>query len=359
MLQIWKAFNKYFWLNAEQRQVIHRKQLNGTHSAEQWLTLLSKLADFDELAGKARSKLGAWMTALGFLLFFSGCSATFFAEFFPRRSPILPLTFTGIGVGLVLILIMGLINRYLRRRDLHDPLRYFVVPLLVVLKEETKAQEPIQLFVALNSRRNKKHIVNIFQRPPKKKPHPFWWWASVVFTILTVMVYSSLFLDGFRARLFPEFMYFVPVMLSVMLWFITAIIYSETGPYPNTRTTVYQQLWFELSTRLHDHTRLRMAITDITQERRRQRRNPRNKVKTKTKFKTRTQAVVTLLPSLARYRLNAELLQSPTDLRIQTRERDTRAVIQLRQSYKQEGLDTSPPLQMVLHLIGQGYRRLA
>lgn len=129
-----KAIAIYETLSAEQLEFIAQKQVATRLKVKQWLDLLEKIAQMDALADQSRKKL-IGMAIFSFVLAF--ISLFFIVVFFP----VALFTLAAIGIGVRNITI----HQKLRKIDLSNELRLFLMPFFVLMKDDLHPQKKITL----------------------------------------------------------------------------------------------------------------------------------------------------------------------------------------------------------------------
>ena len=197
------------------KRVLKEKTIEGAHTPDEWLAALTPLAEQDRQGDRRRRNLMI-ATIAGFVL---GAIA-------------LALGVAIAGGPLLALAVVGLVAFFvMKRQDLSNRLRDFVLPLLVVLREEMAAGQPVTLRLDLRGA----------TRPEKKVD-----------------------------------------------------VHKSGGGLPRHEDTFYIDPWLTVEARLGDGTRLVWEVVDDVRQRRVTRRNRRGKVKTKTKYKTKTEMAARL-----------------------------------------------------------------
>lgn len=129
----------YDQFDEAQLTFLKSKTLEGSYTPRKWLKMLQKLAKFDELADKARSKSLGKIFLWGFLTLI----ALFFTFIF-----IVPILLAG-WFG-YLAYKNWKQNQFLKGQDLRNQFRQFLVPLIQILREESAEQEKLYLKLNLN-----------------------------------------------------------------------------------------------------------------------------------------------------------------------------------------------------------------
>ena len=260
-------------------RIAREKRVEGTHTADAWLACLGPLAEGDRRTDALR--LAAGLIAL--------VAATIAVIGFVARGP-------GIIVGIVCAVVAATAfgsRLALRRRDMPDALRRFVVPLLLVLREELGRHEPVTLRVDL-----------VGAQQPRKR-------------------------------------------LGERRW-------NAHGRHVTERR--YADPWLSGETRLVDGTRLSWEIVDHVRQRDQSRRNPRGKLKSKTKLKVKRYLTVRLgLPHDIYETRHAP--PGGRRERLAVRPGERRDVVRVRRVIEARTLQEPPALEQFLDLIGQAYQR--
>jgi hypothetical protein len=133
-----KALQSYQSLTPDQKIFIKEKKIEGTYTPEQWLEFFIKIAEYDTLRDASSGKFG-WLGC--------GCILALIASFVIGIITVylLPLSF------IVLILFIFVSIYFVKRRkDVPNHLRKFIVPFLMILREEMEPRETMFLRVDLS-----------------------------------------------------------------------------------------------------------------------------------------------------------------------------------------------------------------
>ncbi len=141
-------------LNPEQNQILESKYIQGSRSAQDWLQLLRGLAEYDRQIDEFIEKFKPKdVTSIGCLYYGILGGVFLFLAVNELFNPI-----TGIVMGVLVLLPMiyyGIKYRNpLKKYDLPNYLRNFVLPLLYLLREESEPDQAIDLQVNLHSIKN-------------------------------------------------------------------------------------------------------------------------------------------------------------------------------------------------------------
>jgi hypothetical protein len=273
-----EAIKAYRTLNPRQRQLLRDKRLEGSYTPAYWLKLLTPPARFDDHGDRLRRFSGGAAAVSGVL--------TFLGLFlYPAVS------FLG---GLALVVFAG-IWLYLRRLDLGNQLREFILPLVTLLGDDVKEGQTVHLAMDLRGGTIKDKRIETL--PPYAK-----------------------------------------------------------GAYHKIVETLYDDHWLSGETVLSDGSQLTLTLTDHIRQLKRTKRNARGKTKIKTKYKIKGEADVQLKLPLARYRLR-HLEGAPQErLRVGQKAGDKWLSLRARQVVpRAQAQLQAPPLEPVLGLLTRLY----
>ncbi len=210
------AWKTYRTLSPEQKQILGRKQLEVDKPVGELLALLKPLAACDTIANKSQTRFGC---TFGLLIVVTFAALIFFSN----------LGWGPLTLALLLLVVGATITAgwfwiWLRRIDVSNNLRQFVVPVLALFREDIDPQTPVHLRLDLSKP----------TASPKKTTEgaPY-----------------------------------------------------KHGIYHKVIDTLYVDPWMSAEAVLVDGTRLRWSVTDRIRERKKTKRNARGKYKTKTKYR--------------------------------------------------------------------------
>jgi hypothetical protein len=143
----------YKRLDEEQLDILDKKEMDANHTAQAWIDILDDLTDFDYVADSFTSKVKDPRGSLGvytFLYYFLGIFAlSFLLSIFPLH-PIIIMMLIVLPI-IPWIFVLSSPSVKLRKKDLPNVLRLFVLPFITVLKEETEDTTPVRLKVNLKA----------------------------------------------------------------------------------------------------------------------------------------------------------------------------------------------------------------
>ncbi|MGD1842633.1 MAG: hypothetical protein ACFB0B_17320 [Thermonemataceae bacterium] len=286
---LFKTLGMLSELTPEQQALIKKLRIEGTHTAEEWLELLQEIVLYDTNNDAARKKLTNTMTLTGILAFIS----LFIIGGFP---PILFLTLL-----LLLVLIVAAVLYYrLKGSDLPNLLRFYIFPLINVLKEESQAQAPLTIHAYLGKKVSEEFLV-------KEEAN------------------------------------------------------SNRG-YPKVRTSHYEVPFLFVDTRLSDGSLLSIEMRDLIRKRRITKRNPRGKIKTKTKYKIKVNYEVRIGFPKKTYELTstqAELVGNVADkAKVKFKENEKRNILNIRKRQIYTNISYVPDITFLLSVIADGYEKM-
>jgi hypothetical protein len=217
-----KAANAYRSLNDEQKQIVDNKTVDLDHTAAEMIALLEPVAALDKLVGSAKTQLGCSIV----LLAVAAIASLFVAPF--------PYNFIVVAacIGGIIWVVRSL--KLARNLDCSDNLGAFAVPLLKLMRDDFKPDEPVHLHLDLRLPTCKEKFVS--------KGEPY-----------------------------------------------------KQGGYYKIIDTIYKDSWFSGEGVLNDGSRFRWSIEDTIRESQKSKRTARGKYKTKTKYKKKSDIDVELV----------------------------------------------------------------
>jgi hypothetical protein len=210
------AWKTYRTLSSEQKQILAAKQLVVDKPVDELLALLKPLAACDRIANKSQTRFGC---TFGVLIVVTIAALIFFSNLGWG-----PLTLGALMLFAGATIAAGWFWIWLRRIDVSNNLRQFVVPVLALFREDIDPRTPVHLRLDLSKP----------TASPKKTTEgaPY-----------------------------------------------------KHGIYHKVIDTTYVDPWMSAEAVLVDGTRLRWSVTDRIRERKKTKRNARGKYKTKTKYR--------------------------------------------------------------------------
>lgn len=269
------TFSAISSLSAEEKKFLKTKELIDAKTPDEWISFLKKLKDVDASGDKTRKTFGGF-GCLGLIIAFIG---------------IILLGF-GIGIfiipiGILLAAVCYGIYFYLRSFDISaSVISNTIVPLMMILREETKPDEKVKLRLDLRG----------FAKPEK-------------------LVKKN-----------PTF---------------------ASGVYHAVNESFYRDHWMDGETALADGTRLIWAIEDLVKNTQKSKRTPRGKYKSKTKNKTRCLLSMQIGMSKKRYALPEKLKQKNVEGVIRTKEADDYNWMSVNKLVRNVGEQALPPQEFV------------
>jgi len=221
-MEAWKTYRS---LSAEQKQILSEKQCDLSRPVDEWLSLLKPIGACDAVANKAQGKFGCTFALL--------IVVTIASLFFLGSGGWSPMTLGILVLIVAATIAVGVFWTWLRRVDVSDNLRQFVVPVLALFREDVDPKSPVRLRLDLSK-----------PTAASKK-------------------------TGESAPF-------------------------KQGVYHKVIDTSYVDPWMEAEAVLVDGTKLSWSVTDRIRERKKTKRNARGKYKTKTKYTKKTDLEVRL-----------------------------------------------------------------
>ncbi|UZR92419.1 hypothetical protein [Chondrinema litorale] len=210
------VFQQLKSLDPEQTQIVETKKIDGTHTAQYWLNLLRKIAILDKDGDKVRlnSSLSIKMIVSGIVAFFS-----IFVAIGTQIPYILIITALAVGLAIK----FGIDNKKVKKLDLSNHLRSFLMPFLSIIKEDIPKKSKVQIKASFEESDQQEYIVDQKQ--------------------------------------------------------------GNNKGYPKIKETYFKIPRLEFKATLIDGTQIHLEYTDFVRKRNVTKRNPRGKIKHKVKYK--------------------------------------------------------------------------
>jgi hypothetical protein len=234
-------------LTAEQQAIVRDRRVAGERSADDWLKLLGPVAEFDRQADATREGGGGFWA-----------------------------------------------RRYARKHDVPNGLRWFAVPLTLILREDQDPEKPLALRIDLSGPLQPQKLVNTSQ--PYRK-----------------------------------------------------------GAYHKVVDSFYDDTWLEGHAHFADGADVHFTVTDHVRSSSKTKRSASGKTKRKTKSKKKSQLSVTLSVPKRNYTLAAGGRDVPKEA---VKDGSNRTVVKLSGTMPQPNADAVPPIRMLLELISGAYERV-
>jgi hypothetical protein len=231
-MQAWKTYRS---LRPEQKQILAQKRLEVDRPVDELLALLKPIAACDSVANKSQTRFGC---TFGIMIVMTVVAVIFFSNlgWGPLTLGVL-LLFAGVAVA------SGWFWLWLRRIDVSNNLRQFVLPVLALFREDIDPKSPVRLRVDLGQ------PITAQKRTSEGAPY-------------------------------------------------------KHGVYHKVIDSTYVDPWMSAEAVLVDGTRLRWSVTDRIRERKKTKRNARGKYKTKTKYRKVTDVEVQVAMKTKTYALS-------------------------------------------------------
>jgi hypothetical protein len=265
----------------DSKQIAREKRVDGAHTPGAWLAGLRPVAE-DDRQGDIIRRLFLGVAIPSFLAAVIGGVIT--------QSLLVAMVFAALGVVFLAAFFV------MRRRDLPDNLRRFVIPLLAVLREEMKPDEPLTMRLDLGGG-------TLIEKQTSQRK------------------------------------------LGV--------------GYPSIKETHYTDAWLSGAARLADDARLAWQITDYIRKREITKRTARGKIKTKAKYKVKTVVEVRLGLPREDYTPHVEAALTDEGDRLALKPGAKRDVIRVRRVVVANQLDTRLDPRHVLDLVAGAYKQVA
>jgi hypothetical protein len=278
-MSVISALSAYRNLNAEQKKFLREKKIEATYPPDAWIALLSGAVRYDQAGDPLRKAMG-WTAGISLVIMFISLVGG-----------ALPLSLVFLVIGIAAIVVWVL----LRRIDIPDSVRGFLLPTVTLLREDIQPEGMLHMKVDLTGG----------TQAGKKK--------------------ESRDLPGRGGA---------------------SIVQS-----------IYNDPWMMGDSTLADGSALQWEITDNIRERKVTRRNPRGKIKTK--FKYRVRRLIDVRVGLRRddYAVEAGGQAADSRLQMNLKPGEKRNVIRMRKVVESSSLNSALDVHEFLDPIAAAYSR--
>lgn len=244
-----KALVLFFRLTNEQTSLLFRRKIEGERTIADWQKLLNYLAEFDKHADNSRKvlKIHIWVgVILSFLAFIVLVAS--------EKTDLLDILWR---VSLFFILVHLVLYVLLKKVDLSNHLRVFLVPLLKILAQESNEESVLRLKTYFSSAENKYFLSKSIKPPSMSKSKRFWYVFFLTLTFFTIALCAYMvFIDVSNIIYLGFFMIAFFIFLGVS-WGI-----KTSRKYPVVETQIYVYPWLSFSAKMADDTLLSVEMID-------------------------------------------------------------------------------------------------
>jgi hypothetical protein len=362
---LFKALGTFFSLDSNQRKIVFHRKIEGSHTNDYWLLTLKKIAQYDMYADKVRPTVNL----LFWWFFITPC--VFFTAGFIFSDEIegsFGRMFWSLAFPMKLLLysspVLFILHKALKRIDIPNHLREFVVPMIAILKEEMALEALLDLRVELSKNTHKKYQINQQKNYSISKFARFMTWLPLYVILVTA------FALAFNMYILGESKDDVYISISIfglIGTIVTFIISFFFGPrYPRIVTTTYLYPWLSFTAKLADRGILlcnfEEEITKIKITRSKTNARGKTKIKTKIKYKTKENYDVKVALPKKNYELAKAQPRQQVGVKFAQKEDEKRYVFKTERKSKQKSIgtltETSPDLNKFLATIGGIYQRM-
>jgi hypothetical protein len=286
-MSLFKALQSYQSLTPDQKIFIREKRIEGRFTPQQWLFFFNRIAEYDSLRDASSGKFG-WLGCVSILLLVASLVIGIITVF------LLPLFF----LALILFIAMSVFF-VKRRKDVPNHLRQFIVPLLLILREEMEPEAPMFLRVDLSEATGKDKL--------------------------------------FSEQLSPA-----------------GLRLQQAGSKITEK--IYSNQWLTGAAELADGTKLQWQVFERIRERSEGKRRSSGKYKTKTKHKIKARVQVAMQFKRGDYALTPFRLHTATE-KIEVKNTGGRDKIRVRRIAVRNKVNEPLPLSQLLEAIATAYKR--
>lgn len=390
---LFKALQVFASLSPTSRKVLFQKQVKGEKTATEWLQILSPLAQFDQYSDSLRKPLSTWgVWGMIICTLYLNFGYYFLYDFLLGVLPESVVYFSLIFLYQVVFYIRFLFVVFLliyftfRRLDIHEGISSYLMPILMILQKETKAQQIISVQLALDKKFQDKYKVDdyvtyktsvsgrraqniggwlipigvgwallngIFEYEIRSWLEANWGWSYVGYENA---LFTTFFIIGAISLAFIFASFILP---NIQPQKFDPIRGYQKG-YPKFRTKIYEFPWLSISTRLSDGTVFQnqcLEKTDVIIRTRRQ-RGSSGKTKTKTKSKHKSLHFCNLKVGLSaqKYTLRSSLsAKNASNIKLKQTSNEKRHTFDFRIRTKAKKPSARLSVDVIVHLIQKVY----
>lgn len=283
-MKLISAFKKYFALSALQKEIIKSGKRTLLMKPDELLKILRPLAAFDQDCDAARKQAGWGMLIvcgiwIGLMIIA------------PQETPEVAGIFTIISLAAFFLLLFTFL--LLKKIDIHNNLREFVVPVLNTVSQDMNCDEKMRIKLDLRGKCLSDKVTNVTKDDPG--------------------------------------------------WF----------SYPKVTKTFYRDGWFDASATLCDGSRLFFSVTDFICKTDAKKKNYRGKIKYKTKYKVKQKIKVGLALKNKKYSFKQNNALTGSGDRLKCKDGAKRNVVSLTRVEISSSVDAPLEPVSMLALIGK------
>jgi hypothetical protein len=286
-MSLFKALQSYQSLTSDQKIFVKEKRIEGSYTPEQWLAFFTRIAEYDSLRD-ASSKAFAWLGCVSILLLIVLIVVGIITIF------LLPLTF----LALILFIVMTVVFER-SRKNVPNHLRQFIIPWLLILREEMEPEELMFLRVDLSDATGQDKLFSEQLSPSAQR------------------------LQKAGSKITEKF---------------------------------FSNQWLAGAAELADGTKLQWQIFERIRQRSEGRKRTSGKYKTKIKHKIKARVQIAMQFKRKDYSLKPFRLNTATE-KIEAKNGSSRDRISVRRSLVRTRFDEPPPLKVLLDVIATAYKK--
>ncbi len=372
MIAFFKLLYYYFQLSNGEKLAFMRGRVSDKKLPKEWLIFFTKLGKVYRQQRAARIFLTmCYNLIIFFELIYWFVAVLYFTEAADDRdfgfeiSEYVVLFDFPAKILLGVFVLLFLLRKWLASLKPSDYLSKFVVPLLVILKEELHRNTPLELSMNLGESTRKSNYQTTKKNYKTSTGRillnlsPWLWLVGV--PSLTIYFFDEIMSRGYKDEDIIIFMVITTFFGLVFLFILSA----STVKYPRIVTKVYKNEWLKFKARLYDKSVVECAIVEDIFQTVRKQTNPRGKVKIKRKNKmVETYTLKVALPART-YSISQKQVKnpgagkqpnSPTIMR--TIPGEGRNQIRQKSKNKYKNNFSPPNLQHFLRMVGDAYRQI-
>ncbi len=367
LFSLFKVFKALFSLNVSQILMLFNQRLKGNLTIDKWLEFFKKIEviSVHVPSGHFFLKISIRVFNVFFIVFFG---LIFLPLDFLEADSIETLITVLYGL-LCILLVVYVMYWILNCIKVENHFSKFILPLVVILKEEVHPRSSLELQANLGQGKRRANYLKKttnFIRTPISYFFQFLLYIysiSMLLSIPLILVYAWYQPSSVWNQAPSESSGSLYALLGVgspIVWFIIFGISVSFGPkYPRVFTKIYQNNWLSFKVRLADKSVVDCQIEEIINQIKVVKKNPRGKIKTKHKSKSAENYILKLTLQSGSYDFDSQAKynrKSPYALRKIPGE--TRNQVRQKGKVKFKNTQQTPDLQYFLKMVGNAYRQV-
>ncbi len=369
MLAFFRLLYYFFQLSNAEKFVLIKRQVNDSKPPEVWLSFFSKLHQIHLQQRAARKfltlcynviiffELVYWFVAV---LYLTGAADN--RDFGFKMSEYVILLDFPAKILLGVFVLLFFLRKWITTLKLPNHVAAFIIPLLVILKEEVRAKSSIELTANLGERTRRQNYQETKYNYKSSVVYLSFWFLSYLWllSIPLAMYYFIVYEPSFWGMSGKDLGVYV-VAFQVTFFMLSSIYIETFSPsYPRIITKIYRNEWLIFKVKLADKSVVSCQIEEILYEIRRKKKNPRGKIKGKKKHKSIENYAlkVKFLSNKYTPKGNISTPTSTEEIQLSNPSTTYYPIKEKRKHKNKVQYPSAPDLKQFLNIVGNAYRKI-